>query len=515
MKKYLYFLIIVLAVSCQRINYPNELTHIMKAAGKNRKELIKSIDYFQTKKDTMQLDALYFLLQNMENHSYYQAALYDTLEQEIEFKVLDYENYDQMIIALDSLEALHGELNWDLKEKKPDVKFITAELLIENIEKAFEIWRTRPWSQKYDYDVFREYILPYRGSNEPLETWRSYFISKYDSLGVLVKDAEDPVSVAEFINQDLRTYFGFDSRFYCNPTDQGLSEMLTNKIGRCEDMTNITIYALRANGIALTSDYTPYWADTANNHAWNAVINAQGKAVPFMGCEADPGAYELRPIIAKVYRKTFSQQENNLAFQLPDGEKAPAWLRGKNYLDVTSDYREVRDVNIKLREPVPDSINFAYICVFNSGEWKAINWGKINGDKVIFKDMGIGICYLPMYYVDDELTPTGSPFILTHNGEIRELKGSDKICPVRLRSTTKKSYAEISTNKDLSYLIPGSEYELFVWDKEWVSKGKKKANKVPLLYCNLEGERLYWLVKKNSRKQERIFTYENNLQIWW
>jgi len=61
----------------------------------------------------------------------------------------------------------------------------------------------------------------------------------------------DPVEAASLINGDIMTYFGFDPRFYYHPTDQGLADMLANRLGRCEDMTNITIYAFAPTASAL------------------------------------------------------------------------------------------------------------------------------------------------------------------------------------------------------------------------------------------------------------------------
>ena len=80
-------------------------------------------------------------------------------------------------------------------------------------------------------------------------------------------------------------------------------------------MTNLTIYAMRANGLAVTSDYTPYWANSGNNHAWNAIVTPGGEVIPFMGAESNPGKYHLANKVAKVYRKTFGKQKANLAFQ--------------------------------------------------------------------------------------------------------------------------------------------------------------------------------------------------------
>ncbi len=55
----------------------------------------------------------------------------------------------------------------------------------------------------------------------------------------------------------------------------------------------------------------------------------------------------------------------------------------------------------------PDSVNYAYLYVFNSGDWKAMHWGKIEGDSVTFTDMGQGIAYLPCYYKNGKLSRPG------------------------------------------------------------------------------------------------------------
>ena len=39
---------------------------------------------------------------------------------------------------------------------------------------------------------------------------------------------------------------------------------------------NMRNYLNRANGIPMTSDYTPAWARGNNNHAWNVLLDADG-----------------------------------------------------------------------------------------------------------------------------------------------------------------------------------------------------------------------------------------------
>lgn len=53
-----------------------------------------------------------------------------------------------------------------------DVKYIKADFLIHQIELAFNQWQTRPWNEGVDFENFKEYLLPYRVENEPLDYWR-------------------------------------------------------------------------------------------------------------------------------------------------------------------------------------------------------------------------------------------------------------------------------------------------------------------------------------------------------
>ena len=495
--------------------YANDIKNVIKSSKKNKDQIKYAIRYFKQEGDSLQQDASNYILKSIGEHSFIQYALVDSGGSEIEWDVLHYKNYDSMSAAMDSLEAIKGKLIWEKKEKVEDVQTISAEVLIENVELAFEAWKEKPWAKNYSFEIFKEYILPFRGSNEPIESWRGYFMVEYKDIDSKMNNVNDPLEAATLINKDLKSWFKFDSRFYCHPTDQGLFSMLMNKVGRCEDMTNLAIYAMRANGIAVTSDYTPQWADTGNNHAWNVVITPDGKAIPFMGCEENPGKYSLRRRMAKVYRKTYSKQTENLAFKLGNEEKAPAWLSGKCYLDVTREYTNVSHVTLKLDSEIPDGVNFAYLCVFNSGEWKAIHWGKINGNSVTFTEMGLNLAYLPMFYVNEELIPAGEPFILRRDKAIRTLKEDGVFEFVKLTSVRKKNIEKSSRNRINVFLDEGCKYELFYWQNEWKSLGVKTAKGDPLVLRNVPKNCLYWLVKKGSKKEERIFTYHNDKQFWW
>lgn len=506
----------VLNAGAQPSAYPSEVEEALEKAGENRKELENALSYFEERNDTLGLRAAQYLIGNLEGHRYTIYGLYDTSKAEVDFDILDYPDYKTLLQAWDEIEAERGELDFEKKESIMDIEVITADYLIENINWAFKAWREKPWAQNLSFDAFCAYILPYRGSGEPLESWRQVFWQRYQDLEQKMEDSKDPIEAACLINSDIKSWFSFDERFYRHPTDQGMSEMLSSRMGRCEDMTNVTIYAMRANGLAVTSDYTPHWANAGNNHAWNAIVTPDGKVIPFMGAEANPGQYRLAHRTAKVYRKMFAKQKDNLAFQKEEQEKVPPWLGGKSYKDVTADYTDVCDVTITFGDSVPDSIHYAYLCVFNSGEWKAIHWAKIGGQKALFTDMGKDIAYLPMFYINEELVPAATPFILEKSGQMRKVVGEkDQKTNVTLISTSRPPSESTSETPSKLFLTEGKEYELRYWEDEWVTVGKTVATDRPLEFSDVPVGFLYWLVASDSRKEERIFTIENRDQIWW
>jgi hypothetical protein len=496
--------------------YPPQVTQALEQAGNNLAELEKVLANYSTPGDSLKFKAACFLISNMPGHSYVIYKLTDTAKTEISFNILDYDNYDELVKAAEELEKKHGTTDFGTKDYAYDLDSITANLLIENIDFAFKAWNEKPWARELSFDQFCQYVLPYRGSNEPLEYWRKIMWDKYTGLESRMQNPHDPIEAASIINDEIRSWFRFDMRYYYHPTDQGLSEMMDTKMGRCEDMTNLAIYAMRANGLAVTSDYTPYWANTGNNHAWNAIVTPDGNVVPFMGAESNPGEYKLFNKLAKVYRKTFGQQKDNLVFQERKQEEIPGWLAGTSYIDVTSGYIPTADIEITFDKEVPDSTDIAYICVFNSGEWKPIDWTRIANGKANFTDMGIDVLYLPGLYLNKEIVPYGKPFILKGDNKSHSFS-PDSIQPVSIdiEFTTQRSPWESTVSIEKTPIKDGSEYEFFYWDDGWQSLGKQTASGGPLHFENIPSNGLYWLTEDGTDKEERIFSIEDGNQVWW
>ena len=70
---------------------------------------------------------------------------------------------------------------------------------------------------------------------------------------------------------------------------------------------------------------------------------------------------------------------------------------------------------------------------------------------------------------------------------------------------------------DGNNIDPGDDYELFYFEenKGWVSGGRQIANTFELIFDNVPSKALYLLHNYTKGVEERIFTYENNKQVWW
>ncbi len=492
---------LVLAVSAQASTWPPEVEAALTKAGANRGELERVLENYRAGSDPLKLEAAVFLIANMDGHGYIVHMFRDEQGKEVAFDALDYASYSEARAAFEELEKQHGVLDYGPLRFEPDLERITADFLIDNIDLAFMAWREKPWARDISFETFCELVLPYRGSNEPLEPWRAACLERLAGVTGTLEDPTDIQAAGVAVRTSAQRWVRFSELYYLHPTDQGFVEMLQAGRGRCEDMSNMLGYAFKAHAVLSASDYTPWWADRDNNHAWEVLLDAKGL-----------GKAGLAHRAAKVYRKTFALQRDTLGYLKADDEKVPRWLDLRNYKDVTDQYMDTSDVTVKLNRPRPDEARHAYLCIFNDGEWRAIHWGRVEGDHVTFTKMGRRIAYLPAYSVNEQLVPAAEPFILTREGELRVLDGASA-AEFRLSIAPKSS--EVQPMSPAMTVKQGGDYELFVADPEWRSLGHVHVDGVPVAIDGVPAGRLYWLVRDGSRRLERIFTIENGVPVHW
>jgi hypothetical protein len=482
----------------------------LKKAGRNRAEIARFLERSASSKDDEKRRAARWLVANMDGHGYAVLALADRDGRALAFDALDHPNLVKAKEALDAIEREHPGAEFKKVRFESDLEHASADFLSAHLDEAFAAWRTLPWARPIRFEVFCEFILPYRGSNEPLGLWRAPARARLAELVAANKDESDVRVFGEKARAEVHPWVGFSDLFYLHPTDQGYDEMCARKLGRCEDITNMISFGMRSVAAMCASDYTPWWADRDNNHAWEVVLDGEGR-----------GRAGLSNRCAKVYRKTFAIQPCSLAMQKREDEKVPRWLASSHYIDVTEQYLPVTDAAVELAA-APKGARFAYLAVFNGGEWRPIQWGRIDGTRAVFPKMGRDICYLPMFHVDGRDLPAAAPIIIDKDGRMRPLAGSsmhrESLMATSNSTTTRPATPDADTRTTIpSTLVKaGAAYELFRWsDGGWKSLGRIESGMQDHLFENLPDDALYWLVEDGSERLERIFTIEEGRQVFW
>lgn len=404
----------------------NKLEQILNLSGDNRTELTKVLEHYSINpKDSLKYRAAYFLIENMSNKSTTTNAIIDKFEVEFytslsaieEIRDIYSDPYINSKIWRTKVERIWQEIldkykgeTLQNREPQPDIKSIKSEFLIENIDNAFNAW-AYPWAKHLSFEQFCEYVLPYRFSDEPLESWRPYFMKRYQWVSDSLKDNTDPVEVCRLINKDIASWFYFDGMFNKHPRTLPLSILLKAKIGACPQQAEIASFAMRAMGVAVANEFIPHWGNRSQGHHFSSVISKEGKFIDFLGGELQPGQNEIRDKASKVFRETFSIQPKTIWDNISNNELKSILSRS---VDVTSDYIPSSTIFVDLPNNI--SVKESYLQVFNNTDWVSVTVGEINGKEAIFKDMGRQIVYLPVFLDTSGNKIIGVPFILKGNG---------------------------------------------------------------------------------------------------
>ncbi|HKJ43298.1 MAG TPA: hypothetical protein VKA27_14470, partial [Sunxiuqinia sp.] len=150
---------------------------------------------------------------------------------------------------------------------------------------------------------------------------------------------------------------------------------------------------------------------------------------------------------------------------------------------------------------IPDSFRYAHLIAPNHEAIRVAEFDCYTDSCGIFKklvDVGTQRSRFENAFDDDLNSYTVGRWV-RHDFGSRQQIDRIKFCP----------------RNDTNCIIPGYEYELFYWDKKWISAGKKIARDYRLKYENIPSGTIYWLKCLTKGKEERIFTYENGKQDWW
>ncbi len=484
----------------------------------NRRQLELALEYFEALGDADELAAARFLVENLPGKGYVVFEWHDAKGETVPFEALDYASFTDAQAALERIEKERGELNYRRARFVPDVETITADHLIRHVERSVAIWRAVPAAERPSFEVFREFVLPHRGSDEPLEDWLTPLAARIEEIRATLPPGASRRDLWNAAMKDMWNRVRFDEIYYLHPTDQSRSEIEATKMGRCEDLSNLTTFYARAMCWPTACDYTPAWGHRDNNHAWTVDLDAQGRG-------SDKGQAHA----AKIYRKTFAPNDGAPCAKLPPGREAPnRWLANRCQIDVTDQYTETTNASVVRHGPVSPGAA-PYACVFNGGEWIAIAAGsfvsggkrEIGGEVVdeelaLFPRLGRNLVYLPVTHDGKTQAPLDAPFIASKSGEIVPLSGNGAEVECVVAATMPEQVsADTGAKTPVQHLEPGKSYTLFVWRGGWEVVEEFVAGADARTFRGLPAGRLFWLVEKGGRKLERIFTIEGGRQRFW
>ena len=644
-------LLMVLLFSCRK--EPDYLENALRFAGENRPELEKVLAHYSSDlNDSLKLKAAKFLIKNMPGHySFKDTTLINNYYNQID-SILDVykdDPYNKEMVYIEKITNT-GRLEISVVQ---DIHCITSEFLINNIDRSFHAWQQGEWASHINFDDFCEYILPYKEQEgQPLNNWRTDYADFCERLKYFKycsQLANSSYHACEAVNSELidRMNPKIITPDYSYLPIRKLSTLMKIPIGTCNDYSFIATSVMRAKGIPVVTDFTPQWPFRSLSHSWNVLLENTGLHIAFMGAETPLGVLHKKDHkMAKAYRKTYAI--NREIEQLNRSEKyVPKVLQNLFFKDVSDEYMVTKDIECRIKNK---KSNYAYLAVFNNKDWIPIQWGKVSGNRVVFKKMGKNIMYMPVIYERNTAIAFAEPFILTLKGEIQpilpdtskkqtltllrkypvlydydvgmrmiggQFQASDHpefnnfvithtiqeygvnakevkldLLPHRYRywryfssdylysycnmaeiyffekDSIKPSYGKIigssgsyrqesgytkeavfdgdiltffdapeangcwvgmdfgkaveinriiyTPRSDGNCIERGDEYELLFWfNHQWNSLGKKKAENVTLQFENCPMNALFLLRDLTKGKQERIFTYENEEQVWW
>lgn len=483
--------------------HPTAVEEILKKAGANRTELEKALQYSTKTGDSLKIKAMQFLISNMDIHTSSDYYWEDATGKKIVYNELDYSDFEQAKTAFEAIKEKNPGLH-----PKPfiykDIETLTADYLIQNLEKAFAAWRASS-IKTTSFTDFCEYILPYRVTEEPLQDWRAAYSDKFNWINKQIP-SKGFKSVLFYIKDDYDTWFTNtwgEQRKEPLPKLGGL-QLLFRKQGPCADIADLGAFTMRSQGIPAAVNLIPFWATATGGHFLNTFFDDQMQTY---NCDYGSKGFgeNLKREPAKVIRLTYSKQKETLASFENQNNIPKGFLQQQNYIDVTSEYWETTTVKCPLY-PITVHPKVVYATTFNGLSWRPFWWGKVENNQTIFSAICKETVIIPQYYINGKLIPAGAPVV---TGE-----KESKILIPNLNQTREVIIAE--KEKYLKFKL-GITYKLFYWCNGWKPLGSQIVNSpiTEMKFEKVPKNALLLFLASDSKGLERPFIMNDDGNRTW
>lgn len=461
MKQILFILSLILLSGCASFEADRQLEDALELAGNNRGELEKVLEHYE--KDSLKLEAAKFLIRNMPGHFSYSdtsVVLRYSLAVDSVLRAMKGSCFKSL---RDSINVCADRLGIANLKKVQDIRIITAQYLIRNIDAAFDDWRKGLWAQHLTFDEFCEYLLPYKVEElQLLDDWR-FRLKKLQSKNMrelnrcdvyrnstiaaarkIIRNSQDTIKPFIELVQTIRyPIMKWETR-------------MKIPFGTCDHYSSIGMAILRSNGIPVASEVTPHWACRRLGHSWNILIAENGHNYPFNGITSFPGDnYLLMEKMAKAYRHTYSINQDLV--DLNNAEKnVPNLFKTFFLKDVTDEYVNSISIDIK-PNGLPKNRKYAFLAIFGDQDWTPISFGKVKKGKVHYQNLGRNILYMPFCYTDGgAVNSINEPFVVLPSGKTKKIKVNRK---KRIQVVLKRKYPTLELAYQFLSRLDGCEFQ--------------------------------------------------------
>ena len=399
-----FFLIVVFLSLFSCMGTVDRLEWALTLAGENRTELEKVLQYY--KDDSLKYKAACFLIENMPYHYGYEDARLDSVK-----AVLATAPLGDGYIPDSERKRKWKSFNYKSLPILQDVQRMTAALLIENIDVAFETWNRVSWAKYYSFDDFCEWILPYRVGDEPLESWRKAYYDHYHPILDSLYQGENILEAADALNKFLKYETPFSPNSDFDLPHLGAKYLLKYRLGTCKETTDHTVYIFRSLGFPVGIDEYLYSPSNQNSHVWNILKNTDGKPLSFWYMDSRDLAVGMTDgrKKGKVYRMQYGIQEEKYQGVYKDNS-TPSVVRNPLLKDVTEEYFGSNEYPVRIDGKVKSK--FVALGIFTPFAYVPVDVALLDGDQAIVRNIEPGVIYQPLCNEKGLFQPCGYPFMI-------------------------------------------------------------------------------------------------------
>lgn len=417
--------LLTLFISCSS-QFDEQLDYALELSKGNRPELENVIANYAD--CPQKQEAARWLIANMPGYSTMWSEGIQAFADSVMQRRINQERGNQLWDSLQKI-SVHPQ-------KQCDIETLSAEFLIDNIDRAFNAWEKSQWHDEVDFDRFKKYVLPYRADNELLRIgWRDSLVRTYASVVNGAKTAKEAFErIRKAVNSVKR------NGKYNFPYVMDAVALRNHYSGVCLERCVYFTAVCRAFGLPVVIDNCGKWANYSNrSHTWVALILDDGTytivdddtiakkdniidASTFSLNQVMPewypykAGFQKRPV--KTWRQTYDIKPVHVApSQLFDEQSAR--LSSPRLLDVSCEYGLNESVEINTKKDMSD----VWLCSHAlSNGWIAQAHAAVENRRVTFMHIADSVLLIPMTLVNGEKVPVGNPFYISNGKKI-------EICP--------------------------------------------------------------------------------------